>query len=66
VQELLEQIDPDYYRSARLLIVHAALEHLRQERQTSSDSGARQDSRLNGGPRQAGVMIPPGPGESTD
>jgi hypothetical protein len=31
VQELLQQIDLDYYRSVRLLIVHAELEQLRQE-----------------------------------
>ena len=30
MQELLQQIDPDYYRSARLLIVRAELEQLRQ------------------------------------
>jgi hypothetical protein len=32
MQELLQQIDLDYYRSARLLMAHAELEHLRQER----------------------------------
>jgi hypothetical protein len=31
MQELLQQIDTDYYRSARLLLVHAELEQLRQE-----------------------------------
>jgi hypothetical protein len=36
-QELLQQIDLDYYRSARLLIVHAELEQLRQERPDSGD-----------------------------
>jgi hypothetical protein len=37
VQELLQQIDLDYYRSARLLIAHAELEQLRQERPASGD-----------------------------
>jgi hypothetical protein len=32
MQELLQQIDPDYYRSARLLIVRAELKQLRQGR----------------------------------
>jgi hypothetical protein len=30
MQELLQQIDLDFYRSARLLIVRAELAHLRQ------------------------------------
>jgi len=33
----LQQIDLDYYRSAQLLIVHAELEQLRQERSASAD-----------------------------
>ena len=37
MQELLQQIDPDYYRSARLLIVRAELEQLRQWRLASLD-----------------------------
>jgi hypothetical protein len=32
MQELLQQIDVDYYRLARLLIVRAELDQLRQER----------------------------------
>ena len=32
MQELLQQIDLDYYRMARLLMVRAELEHLRRER----------------------------------
>jgi hypothetical protein len=32
MRELLQEIDLDYYRSARLLLVHAELEELRQER----------------------------------
>jgi hypothetical protein len=37
MQELLQQVDPDYYRSARLLIVRAELEQLRQERSALAD-----------------------------
>jgi len=37
MQEPLQQIDPDYYRSARLLLVHAELEQLRQERLEITD-----------------------------
>jgi hypothetical protein len=32
MRELLQQIDLDYYRIARLIMAHAELEHLRQER----------------------------------
>jgi hypothetical protein len=37
MQELLQQIDLDYYRSVRLLIVHAELDQLRQGRPASVD-----------------------------
>jgi hypothetical protein len=37
VQELLQQIDLDYYRSAQLLIVRAELEQLRQGRSALAD-----------------------------
>jgi hypothetical protein len=37
MQELLEYIDPDYYRSARLLIARAELEQLRQGRSVFVD-----------------------------
>jgi len=30
MQELLQHIDPDYYRAAQLLLVHAELARLRQ------------------------------------
>jgi hypothetical protein len=32
MKELLQQVDPDYYRCVQLLIVHAELEQLRQWR----------------------------------
>jgi hypothetical protein len=49
MQELLQQIDVDYYRLARLLIVRAELEQLRQERSeipidTSSPSADRRQA----------------------
>lgn len=37
MQELLQQIDLDYYHSVRLLIVHAELKLLRQERTAPVD-----------------------------
>jgi hypothetical protein len=37
MQELLQQIDLDYYRSARLLIVRAELEQLRQGHSALAD-----------------------------
>jgi hypothetical protein len=37
MQELLPQLDPDYCRSALLLVVRAELERLRQERSTCAD-----------------------------
>ena len=44
MEELLQQIDLDYYRSVRLLIAHAELEKLRQERPASEDLGSNQDA----------------------
>jgi len=38
MQELLQQIDPNYYRSARLLIVRAELEQLRKRRASLVDA----------------------------
>lgn len=37
MQELLHQIDTDYYRAAQLLIVHAELEQLRRRRSSMAD-----------------------------
>jgi hypothetical protein len=44
MQELLQQIDLDYYRSVRLLIARAELEQLRQERPASEDLGSNQEA----------------------
>ena len=38
MQELLQLIDLDFYRWARLLIVRAELEHLRQRRSASAET----------------------------
>jgi hypothetical protein len=47
MQEPLQQIDLDYYRSVRLLIVHAELEQLRQERPGSDDLERRRPPRID-------------------
>jgi hypothetical protein len=44
MQDLLQQIDPDYYRSARLLMVRAELEQLRQGRSAFVDVERRSRS----------------------
>jgi len=44
MQELLQQIDPDYFRSARLLMVRAELEQLRQGRSVFVDVERRSRS----------------------
>jgi hypothetical protein len=49
VEELLQQIDLDYYRSVRLLIVHAELEQLRQDCPTSGDLEGRRGARIDVG-----------------
>jgi hypothetical protein len=46
MQELLQQIDPDYYRSARLLIVRAELEQLREGRSVFVDAESRSKTSL--------------------
>lgn len=47
MQELLQQIDIDYFRAARLLIVHAELERLRQERPALADAKSRGSQRTD-------------------
>jgi len=56
MQELLRQIDLEYYRSLRLLIVHAELKQLRQARPAST--GVRQQRRphVSSGTPDAGVI----------
>jgi hypothetical protein len=48
MQELLQQIDLDFYRSARLLIVRAEIEHLRQRSSASADVEGRSKIPLSG------------------
>jgi hypothetical protein len=47
MQQLLQQIDLDHYRSAQLLIVHAELERLRRERPVSADVERRRRPRID-------------------
>jgi hypothetical protein len=54
MQELLQQIDLDYYRSARLPMVHADLEHLRQER--PADIERQRDPRIDSGSGDVGLV----------
>jgi hypothetical protein len=54
VQELLQQIDLDYYRSAQLLIVRAELELLRQESAASADLEWRRRPRIDDGTEVVG------------
>jgi hypothetical protein len=39
MQELLRQLDPDYYRAVQLLVARAELEQLRQERSVFGEAG---------------------------
>ena len=48
MQELLQQIDLDFYRSAQLLIVRAEIEHLRQRSSTAADVERRRNIPLSG------------------
>jgi len=59
MQELLQQIDLDYYRSVRLLIVHAELDQLRQGRPASVDvrSGEVRVGRVNPHPYEAIPLV---------
>jgi hypothetical protein len=56
MQEFLRQIDLEYYRAARLLIVHAELEKLRQVRPASTDVGARRRPRMGSGTPDVGAI----------
>jgi hypothetical protein len=55
MQDLLEQLDADYYRAARLLIVRAELEQLRRKSSTPAGATGRRkvaSSLTDGGGRQ--------------
>lgn len=47
MQDLLQEIDADYYRAARLLIVHAEIAHLR--RGSSAAGSAMRRSKITHG-----------------
>jgi hypothetical protein len=55
MQELLQHIDSDYYRSVRLLIVHAELEQLRQARPAPADVGSRGRLRIDNALEEVGI-----------
>ena len=58
MQELLQQIDLDYYRSAQLLIVRAELEQLRQGRSALADVERRSKIPLATPPHATQVSKP--------
>ncbi len=55
MQELLQQIDSDYYRSVRLRVVRAELEQLRQERSASADTERRESTRTDSESGDVGI-----------
>jgi len=55
VRDLLQQIDLDYYRSVRLLIVHAELEHLRGVSSASVELESRRRPRMGNGAEAVGL-----------
>jgi hypothetical protein len=50
MQDLLQQLDLDYYRSALLLVARAELERLRQECSASTDLESRSKSPFRASP----------------
>jgi hypothetical protein len=58
MQELLQQLDLDYHRSALLLVAHAELERLRQERSAGTDVEKRNKSPFGASPTAAGAASP--------
>jgi hypothetical protein len=63
MQELLQEIDVDYYRAARLLIVRAELEQLRLERAALADVERRSQIPLATPPQatQVSKLVRPSP-----
>ena len=63
MQDLLQQLDLDYYRSALLLVARAELERLRQERSTDINVEGRlkprsaRHPRQGGGPTRSGIRV---------
>ncbi len=58
MQDLLQQIDLDYYRSALLLVARAELERLRQERSAGIGAERRVKSPFGALPAAEGATSP--------
>ena len=58
MQELLQQIDLDFYRSVQLLIVHAEIEHLRQNNSPSADVEKQREIPIGGTSSSAENSLP--------
>jgi hypothetical protein len=58
VQDLLRQLDLDYYRSALLLVARAELERLRQENSVSTDVERRRRFPFGASPAPEGQASP--------
>jgi hypothetical protein len=58
MQELLQQLDLDYYRSALLLVARAELERLRPERPAGTDVERRSKSPFGASPTAGGAASP--------
>lgn len=57
-QDLLQQLDLDYYRSALLLVARTELERLRQERSASTDVERRSKTPFGGARPAEGAASP--------
>jgi hypothetical protein len=58
MQDLLQQLDLDYYRSALLLVARAELERLRQERAAGAGVERRSKSPFGASPTAEGAVSP--------
>jgi hypothetical protein len=58
MQDVLQQVDLDYYRSALLLVARAELERLRQERSAGTDVERRSKAPFGAVPTADGAASP--------
>jgi hypothetical protein len=58
MQDVLQQLDLDYYRSALLLVARAELERLRQERSAGTDVERRSKTPFGAVPTADGAASP--------
>jgi hypothetical protein len=58
MQDLLQQLDLDYYRAALLLVVRAELERLRQERSAGTDVERQGKTSFGASPTAEGAALP--------